>query len=105
MGFLQKRRLFGESLDGANRLPVETIVVAHGVAARIEAEVPRLGVVFCLSNTMTISIFHDVQFHEIAQTKISSKAWQSVQREVVTCWGSYRTTIWPDFASIFASTD
>ena len=38
-------RLLGEPLDRANRLPVEAVVVAHGVAARIEAEVPRLGVV------------------------------------------------------------
>ena len=37
--------LFGEPLDGANRLSVEAVVEARGVAARIEDEVPRLGVV------------------------------------------------------------
>ena len=39
------RPLLGETLDGTNRLPEVAVVVARGVAARIEAEVPRLGVV------------------------------------------------------------
>ena len=39
------RSLLGEPLDGANRLPVVAEVVARAVAAQIEAEVPRLGVV------------------------------------------------------------
>ena len=73
---------------------------------RILAPRQRHAVVYRLPNTIPISIYHNVKlFAEIAQAKISSKALHSVQREVVTCWGSYRTTIWPDFASIFASTD
>ena len=73
---------------------------------RILAPRQRHAVVYRLPNTIPISIYHNVKlFAEIAQAKISSKALHSVQREVITCWGSYRTTIWPDFASIFASTD